>query len=179
MASWVHPDSWLGALLLLVGFCVLAALASRALRGSVRLGLHRATRTHVDRTALQFLQQLGTIFIWAFAMVAYVHMVPALAELGTALLAGVSVASVVVGLAAQNTLGNLIAGVALLIYRPFEVGDRLQVTAPTGLETGVVDSVSLGYTVLVTADRRRITIANSALANQTTINLRDVPPPQA
>lgn len=177
MPTWLRPDTWTGALLLLLLFVVLAEVASRALRATVRLGLHRASSTHVDRTALQFLQQLGTIFLWAFAMVLYVRMVPALAALGTALLAGVSVASVVVGLAAQNTLGNLIAGVALLVYRPFEVGDRLQVTAPTGLETATVESISLGYTVLVTADRRRITIANSALANQTTINLRDVAPP--
>lgn len=178
MASWFHPESWLGTLLLLVAFAVMAALASRLLRAAVRVGLRRGSRTHIDRTAVQFLQQLGSIFIWAFAMVAFVRMVPALAELGTALLAGVSVASVVIGLAAQSTLGNLISGVALLIYRPFEVGDRLQVSAPTGLETGVVESISLGYTVLVTSDRRRITISNSSLANQTTINLRDVPLPK-
>jgi small conductance mechanosensitive channel len=81
------------------------------------------------------------------------------------------VASVVLGLAAQNTLGNLIAGMTLLLYRPFQVGDRVQVSAPTGLETGVVEVITLGYTILRTGDNRRIVVPNSAMANQVTVNL--------
>jgi small-conductance mechanosensitive channel len=74
-------------------------------------------------------------------------------------------------LAAQNTLGNLIAGISLLLYRPFKTGDRLQVTAPTGLETGVVESLNLGYTILKTDDNRRVVVPNSVMASQTTVNL--------
>jgi len=86
-------------------------------------------------------------------------------------LTGVSVVSVVLGLAAQNTLGNLVSGVALLLYRPFRVGDTIEVTAPKGHETGVVDSISLGFTILVTSDHRRVMVPNSAIMNQTTVNL--------
>ena len=50
--------------------------------------------------------------------------------LGTAWLTSAGVAAVVVGLAAQNTLGNLIAGVSLVLYRPFHLGDHLQVSVP-------------------------------------------------
>ena len=42
----------------------------------------------------------------------------------------------------RNTLGNLIAGMTLLLYRPFQVGDRVQAIAPTGLETGVVEVIT-------------------------------------
>jgi small conductance mechanosensitive channel len=98
-------------------------------------------------------------------------LVPALAGLGTAWLASVGIISVIIGLAAQNTLGNLIAGISLLLYRPFNVGDRLQVTAPTGLETGLVESLNLGYTLLKTDDNRRVVVPNSLMASQTNINL--------
>jgi len=81
---------------------------------------------------------------------------------------------VIVGLAAQSTFGNLIAGISLLLYRPFNLGDRLQVTAPTGLETGTVESLSLGYTVLRADDNRRVVIPNSVMVSQTTINLTGV-----
>jgi small-conductance mechanosensitive channel len=74
-------------------------------------------------------------------------------------------------MAAQNTLGNLIAGISLLLYRPFNVGDRLQVTAPTGLETGQIESLSLGYTIIKTDDNRRVVVPNSLMASQTTVNL--------
>ena len=83
----------------------------------------------------------------------------------------VSVLSVIVGFAAQNTLGNVIAGIALLIYPLFKVGDRLQVTAPTGLETSVVESLTLGYTLLKTDDNRRVVVPLSLMASQTAINL--------
>jgi small-conductance mechanosensitive channel len=91
--------------------------------------------------------------------------------LGNAGLASVGVLSIVAGLAAQNTLGNLIAGISLLLYRPFNVGDRLQVMAPTGLETGEIESLSLGYTIIKTDDNRRVVVPNSIMASQTTINM--------
>ncbi len=172
----INPDSLSGALIYLVLSIVFAVVANRALRTFVRLSLKRDVRGRIDRTALGFLQQLGGIFIWVFALVLYAHLIPPLRTLGTALLAGVSVVSVVIGLAAQNTLGNLVAGLALLIYRPFEVGDKIQVTAPTGLETGTVESISLGYTILATSDHRRVVLSNSTIANQTTVNLTDADP---
>ena len=91
--------------------------------------------------------------------------------MGTALLAGASVASVVIGLAAQSTLGNLVAGVSITIYRPFRLGDKLQVAAPTGTETGTVELISLGYTTLRTFDGRLVVLPNSIAACQVSINL--------
>ncbi len=98
-------------------------------------------------------------------------MIPGLRSLGTALLASAGVASVVVGLAAQNTLGNIVAGVSLLMYRPFRVQDLVQVTAASGLETGTIESLTLGYTILKTYDNRRIVVPNSVMATQVTVNL--------
>lgn len=169
--EFADPARPIGALVYAVVFALLAWLAGRALRLAVQRVLARDKRAYVDRTAINFLAQLAQIGVWLFAFISYAHLVPALARLGTAWLASVGVISVVLGLAAQNTLGNLIAGISLLLYRPFKVGDRIQVTAPTGLETGVVESLDLGYTVLKTDDNRRVVVPNSAIASQTTINL--------
>lgn len=169
--EFANPAQPMGALVYAVVFALLAWLVGRALRLAVQRVLARDKRAYVDRTAVNFLAQLAQIGVWLFAFISYAHLVPALARLGSAWLASVGVASVVLGLAAQNTLGNLIAGISLLLYRPFEVGDRLQVAAPTGLETGVVESINLGYTVLKTDDNRRVVVPNSTIASQTTINL--------
>jgi Small-conductance mechanosensitive channel len=125
----------------------------------------------IDRTVASFLTQLAQIAIYVFALTFYAHLIPALSRLGTALLAGVSIASVVLGLAAQSTLGNLISGVALLLYRPIRLDDVVQVTTPSGPETGVVERLTLGYTLLRTPDDRRIIVPNSAMASQVTVNL--------
>ena len=86
-----------------------------------------------DTTALRFLSALIQVLVYLMGFVLYAHMVPELRNLGTALLTGVSVASVVVGLAAQTTLGNLVAGFSLVLYRPIRIGDSVQVNAPTVL----------------------------------------------
>jgi small-conductance mechanosensitive channel len=148
---------------------LIAQLLSRALRIAVGGALKR--QSHLDRTTVTFLQQFGIAVIWVVMLILYAHLIPVLRSLGTALLTGASIASVVIGLAAQSTLGNLVAGVAITLYRPFRLGDRLQVSAPTGTEIGNVETLSLGYTTLRTDDGRFVVLPNSIAASQVTINL--------
>jgi small conductance mechanosensitive channel len=167
----LHPSTLYEDLLLALLFAFVAWLVGRALGLGFQRVLERPKHIPSDPTAIRFLSQLARLGVYLFAFVSYAHLIPELRSLGTAWLASVGVVSVVLGLAAQNTLGNLIAGISLLLYRPFNLGDRVQVTAPTGLETGVVESLNLGYTILVTPDKRRIVIPNSAMASQTSVNL--------
>lgn len=169
--SLIDPKTFFGAILLAVVFFFFAWLFGRASHLAIQRLLANDSHNRLDRTAVKFLAQLARFGVYIFAFISYAHLVPALAGLGTAWLASVGVVSVIIGLAAQNTLGNLIAGISLLLYRPFKVGDLLQVTAPTGLETGVVESLNLGYTLLNTDDHRRVVVPNSIMASQTAINL--------
>jgi len=165
----LHPGTLVGALVYLALFVLLALVLSRLLRTTVHEVLLR--RAHLDRTTMTFLQQMGIVAIWVVMLILYAHLIPVLRSLGTALLTGVSIASVVISLAAQSTLGNVVAGIAITLYRPFRLGDRLQVTAPTGTEVGNVDSLSLGYTTLRTDDGRLVVLPNSVAASQVIINL--------
>jgi small-conductance mechanosensitive channel len=167
----LNPATIQGAILYAVIFMVLAWLSGRLLRATVERALARDKHDHLDRMAVKFLAKLLRYCVYGFALVAYTHFVPSLSSLGTASLTSLSVITVIVGLAAQNTLGNLVAGISLLLYRPFKLGDRLQVIAPTGVETGTVENLTLGYTLLKTDDNRRVVVPNSLMASQTTINL--------
>jgi small conductance mechanosensitive channel len=169
--GFADPSTLQGAILFAVVFALLAWIIGRALKlGVERLQAHDKA-DHYDRMAFRFIAKLVRYCVYVFAFVAYTHFVPALSGLGSASLTSISVITVILGLAAQNTLGNLIAGLSMLLYRPFRLGDRLQVTAPTGLETGIVESLTLGYTLLKTDDNRRVVIPNSLMASQTAINL--------
>src|SRR5580658_434220 len=163
------PDEPVGAFIYFIVFVAIAALLSRGLRTAVNAALSK--ERHVDRTAISFMQQIATACIWVMMIILYAHLIPQLRALGTALLAGAGVASVVIGLAAQSTLGNLVAGVSMTIYRPFRLGDTLQVAAPTGTEVGTVEHISLGYTTLRVQDGRFVVVPNSLAASQVTINL--------
>jgi small-conductance mechanosensitive channel len=160
-----------GALFTAVVVAVCAWFAGRLVRLAVQRILTRPKHIPSDPTAIRFMGQLARAGVYVFALVTYARLIPGLDKFGTTLLASVGAASIVVGLAAQNTLGNLISGISLLLYRPFNAGDRIQVTAPTGLETGVVESLNLGYTVLRTIDDRHVVIPNSVMASQTSVNL--------
>lgn len=164
-----RPDTLVGALIYLILFIVVAILISRAMRTVVHAAMTRGG--HLDRTTVSFLQQIGSALTWIVMLILYAHLIPELRALGTALLAGASIASVVIGLAAQSTLGNLVAGISITIYRPFRLGDTLQIAAPTGTEIGVVESISLGYTTLRTPDERLVVLPNSIAASQVMINL--------
>ncbi len=146
--SWTRllsPDTLIGALVMLLIFGLAGLLVTRLLTRAIALVLERDRDKRIDRMVATFLEQFARAFVWVIVLMLYAHTIPALDRLATALLASVSIASVVIGLAAQSTLANFVSGVSLLFYRPFRIGDRLQVNAPGGVETAVVESVSLGY----------------------------------
>lgn len=172
----LSPSALIGAIFYAAVFATVAWVLGRLLKTLVTQAIARDRRGLVDRTAAPFVAQLLNAVIYVLAVLLYLHWVPELRGIGTALLAGAGVASIVLGLAVQNTFGNLIAGMTLLLYRPFQVGDRVQVTAPTGLETGLVEVITLGYTILRTGDNRRIVVPNSVMANQVTVNLTSLDP---
>jgi len=103
------------------------------------------------------------------ALILYAYLIPELRSLGTALLTGASVVSVVIGMAAQSTLGNLVAGVSLLLYRPFRIGDSVRLTVPAGVEMGTIEDLNLGYTVIETEEKNQIVVPNRVMESQAII----------
>jgi|SRR6266481_1601982 small-conductance mechanosensitive channel len=158
-------ETLFGAFLYALAFLMLAWLSIR----SLRLTLERLEGGLLDHTTVAFLQRMGKALIWVLAVILYAQLIPGLRYLGTALLAGASVVSILVGLAAQSTLGNLIAGLSLLLYRPFQIGDSVQLTVPAGVQTGTIEDLTLGYTVIKTPENHEIVVPNSVMASQAII----------
>jgi small conductance mechanosensitive channel len=90
------------------------------------------------------------------------------------LVAGSAFTAVVFGLAAQQTLGNLFAGMVLLSARPFRVGERvrLQAGAVGGTVEGVVSSLGLLYTILARGEDR-IMVPNNIVLGAAVVPLRE------
>lgn len=93
------------------------------------------------------------------------------------IVAGGAFTAVIFGLAAQQTLGNVIAGMVLLSARPFRVGERirLQAGAVGGSTEGVVSSLGLLYTTLARGDDR-IMIPNNVVLAAAVVPLREPEP---
>ncbi len=91
-----------------------------------------------------------------------------------AIVAGSAFTAVIVGLAAQQTLGNLFAGMVLLSARPFRVGERVrfQAGAVGGTVEGVVSSLGLLYTTLARGDDR-IMIPNNVVLSAAVVPIKE------
>jgi len=70
------------------------------------------------------------------------------------LVAGIGVAGIGIGIALQGVLGNLVAGLSIILTKPFRVGDYIQLV---GVQ-GQVSTIELFSTVLVNPDRSRVVI---------------------
>ncbi len=166
--DFIDPATLVGAAFYAFLFILVAWFLARL----VRVGVRRVAYLLNDQTACTLLTRLGQVVVYALAVILYFNAIPQLHSVGTALLASAGVASVLFGLAAQTTLSNLVSGFALLFYQPFEVGDRVQLSAPTGLETGVIDEMTMGYILVKTPDDRQIVVPNSVASQQVVVKLR-------
>jgi small conductance mechanosensitive channel len=84
------------------------------------------------------------------------------------------VTAIILGLAAQQTLGNLFAGIVLLSARPFRIGDRVRLQG--GNLAGIVEGVALDSGLLYTTLGRggdRILVPNSVVLNCAVVPLRE------
>jgi small-conductance mechanosensitive channel len=166
-----NPAHPLGALI--VGALILAAaIVVAKLLGIWGRRLSQQSDHFVDPTAISYLGRLLQVICFVAAIIIYAHLVPSLQKFGETMLASAGLVSLVIGLAAQNTLGNLIAGLSLLLYRPFAIGDVLTLNTPTGKETATVKEFTLGYTRLLTEDNRWIIVPNSIIASNIIIRIK-------
>jgi small conductance mechanosensitive channel len=99
---------------------------------------------------------------WASNLVMLFGLLVALSQLGISLgplLAGLGVAGFILGFALQDSLSNFAAGMMILIYRPYDVGDMVDVSGAFGK----VDRMSLVSTTILTVDNQVIVVPNSKI----------------
>jgi len=118
---------------------------------------------HLDDTLFRFLASIAKFMILAVVGMAV------LGRFGvetTSIVAVLGAATVAVGLALQGSLSNLAAGVMLLIFRPFKVGDFVD----GGGSFGNIEEINLFTTNMQTFDNQQIIIPNSKIWGEKIIN---------
>lgn len=112
------------------------------------------------------------IVIFAIAGYAILTLfVPAKAILNPLLASG-GIVAVVLGLAAQETVGNLISGFMILLFRPFHIDDLVRVN--NGQYLGTVVEITVRHTVIQTLENTRIIIPNSQMNTAVLENISDI-----
>jgi small-conductance mechanosensitive channel len=142
-------------LIKIAAILVLTVLAARLYRYIARKAF-KSEKIHI-----KYLNNIAVVVIYALGCVFALSMLPDFNSGIQAVLAGSGIAAVVLGLAAQGSLGNAIDGVFISMFRPFEVGDRIRLMS--GDITGFIEDITLRHTVVRTFINSRIIIPNSVI----------------
>ncbi len=126
----------------------------------------------IDETVLRYAVRVKNLLIFLIVGFSYASLVPSLRALVGTLIAGAGITALVVGFAAKSTLGNLIAGLSLAVYRPFRIGDKLTVEG----ELCTVEDITLRHTIVRTWQYKRLIIPNSKIDEMTLVNYSIIDP---
>jgi small conductance mechanosensitive channel len=120
-------------------------------------------RSSLDTMLINFIQSIVSAILWIFVLSA------ALSKLGidtTSLIALLGAAGLAIGLALQGSLQNFAAGVMLLLFKPFKVGDFVE----AGNSSGIVEQINIFTTTLRTGDNKEVIVPNGSIYNGTITN---------
>lgn len=151
----------IGDLVMLYGMKVVFALlifvvGKWAARRITNFSKSMMRRAHVDDTLIGFAGHVIYAGLLIFVVIA------ALSKLGietTSLAAALAAAGLAVGLALQGSLSNLAAGVMIILFRPFKVGDYVE----AGGTAGKVEEISIFTTSFNTPDNKHVIVPNNEI----------------
>lgn len=168
----IGPNEWriINLITGIVVIYVMSAIVNLVLH---RITLERERASPSTVTAYSFLRRLVGAGVWILGILALLLvLVPELLGLVTSVLIAAGFLSIVVGLAAQSTLSNLISGLMIAITQPFRIGDAVMFRN----EFCFVEEIKLFHAVLRTWDNRRMMVPNSIFQSEVVINYTTIDP---
>lgn len=156
---------WALKILMAIAIFVIGRILARI---ATDLSRRAMTRAHMDLLLVNFLATM------LFAVLMVCVAIAALAQMGlnvTSLLAILGAAGLAVGLALKDSLANIAAGIMIIIFKPFKLGDFVQ----AGGTAGVVQEIGLFQTVMTTPDNQRIILPNASITNSNIVNVNALP----
>lgn len=119
----------------------------------------KRTKTNVDEVLLPLFHKIAKV---VFVLIAFMWILDIWEVSITPYLAGVGIGGLVLGLALQDSLKNVLGGITLLLDQTYQVGDKVKLESG---EIGIIHDIGLRSTKMVTYDNEMIYIPNGYLAN--------------
>ena len=154
----IFENGILGFLITFLITVVIAKIFTTILEKLVDHAMKKDARASMP---FKYLLKIIRTVIYVIAVFAILMNVKPLQSISTAILGATSVMTVVVGLAAQETFGNFIAGFFIVIYQPFHVGDMVNLTEKN--ISGTVIEITFRHTILNTIENTKIIVPNSTM----------------
>ncbi len=125
-----------------------------------------------DATTLRFLSYLANFIIYGLGIALAAAAFPALRTMAQTALAGAGVLALVIGVASQEGIANIVSGMLIVAFRPFRVGDVIKIDASA---MGRVEDITLRHTVIKNFQNQRVVVPNANInkADVTNYHLTD------
>lgn len=158
MSKEIFEQGILGFAITLLSISVLTFVAIK-LGKRFFASLHK--RHRIDEMTRRFSFRIYSVFIYTFAIFGVVTQIVPLKSTALSLLAGSGIVVLFIGFAAQEAFSNIIAGFFISFFRPFSVGDLINL--PGQNISGRVEDINLRHTVVRTFENNRIIIPNATM----------------
>lgn len=139
---------------------------SPSLIANVKLRKRLEEHLHEERTRFLIVRRLIVAVIYFLGFAIALFQIPQLRTLSYSLFAFTGILAAILGFGMQKAFGNMISGVFIAIFEPFKIGDRIAISN----ENGIVENITLWYTVIRALDNRKIVIPNSVASDSILIN---------
>ncbi len=118
-------------------------------------------------TSLRFAKNSVKFVFFLIAFILIIGTVPFLRRQATIIFSGAGILAAIIGFAAQAAISNLIAGVFIVIFKPFRIGDYIKLDKE---RVGIVVDITLRHTVINTFENKRLIIPNSIISTESILN---------
>lgn len=146
-----------------VGALLVLVIGMWLIKRVTRLASKAMEKRDLDVSLRTFLRSLISIGLKIFLIVTVAGMI----GIGTTSFVTIlGAASLAVGLALQGSLSNFAGGVLTLIFKPYKVGDTIEVLG----QTGTVKEIQVFNTILLTGELKTVILPNGAVSNGTIVN---------
>jgi small-conductance mechanosensitive channel len=167
---WHEHGDEISAAITLVITVVIALLVDRLVIARGTRMAERITEGGVSRAAqtrLRLVRRLVFVAILVVGIALALSQFGQIKRLATGILASSAVLGLVIGFAARQSIGNMVAGVVLAISQPIRIGDRVRFEEVIGR----VDDITLTYTYIDPGDGSLVVVPNESIVSGTIINL--------
>ena len=132
----------------------LAGLAREAVMSRYRLDEKDNLKARAVYTQIRVIERIVIFIVVVIAVAAILMSFDRVRQLGVSILASAGIAGLVIGLAAQKTIGSVLAGLQIALTQPIRIDDVLIVEG----EWGKVEEITLTYVVVAIWDQRRLVV---------------------
>jgi len=119
-----------------------------------------------DPTAFIFLKNSISFLLFVVGLTWVFYHIPYFKNIGSTIFAGAGILAAVIGFASQKAFSNIVGGIFILIFKPFKVGELINVSG----RSGMVEEITLRHVLIRDFEARRIIIPNSSISDDTIIN---------